>query len=105
MFARNVAFSLKPNSVPEFTHKFETEVLPILQKEAGFRDEFILLGDDNIHGHAISLWESREYAEAYDKKSYPQVLAALDTLLVGSPKVRISSVAYSTVNVPVATAA
>ena len=32
MFARNVAFSLKPNSVPEFTQKFESEVLPLLQK-------------------------------------------------------------------------
>ena len=40
MFARNVAFSLKPNSVPEFTQKFETEVLPLLQKQTGFSDEF-----------------------------------------------------------------
>jgi hypothetical protein len=59
MFARNVAFSLQPNSVPELTQKFKTEVLPLLQKQAGFREEFVLLSDDNIHVHAISLWESR----------------------------------------------
>ena len=99
MFARNVAFSLKPNSVPEFTQRFEAEVLPLLQKQAGFRDEFILLGDDNIHGHAISLWESREHAEAYDKKAYPQVLEALEKMVVGAPKVRTSNVVYSTANV------
>lgn len=102
MFARNVAFSLKPNSVPEFTQKFETEVLPLLQKQSGFRDEFVLLGDDNIHVHAISLWESREHAQAYDKKAYPQVLQVLEKLVVGTPKVRVSNVVHSTVNLPTA---
>ncbi len=37
MFARNVAFSLKPNSVPGFTQKFKSTVLPILQEQPGFR--------------------------------------------------------------------
>ena len=104
MFARNVAFSLKPNSVPEFTQKFEAEVLPLLQKQTGFRDEFVLLGDDNIHVHAISLWESREHAEAYDKKAYPQVLEALQKFIVGAPKVRVSNVVSSTVSVMAAAA-
>jgi heme-degrading monooxygenase HmoA len=99
MFARNVAFSLQPNSVSEFTQKFKTEVLPLLQKQAGFREEFVLLSDDNIHVHAISLWESREHAEAYDKKAYPQVLEALQKIVVGAPKVRTSNVVHSTVNV------
>lgn len=99
MFARNVAFSLKPNSVAEFTQKFESDVLPLLQRQPGFRDEFILLSDDNIHGHAISLWETREHADAYEKNSYPQVLAALETIVVGTPKGRISNVLHSTVAV------
>ena len=102
MFARNIAFSLKPNSVPEFTRKFETEVLPLLQKQSGFRDEFILLGDDNIHVHAISLWESREHAEAYDKKAYPQVLETLAKVVTGTPKVRTSNVVSSTVSMTTA---
>jgi heme-degrading monooxygenase HmoA len=104
MFARNVAFSLKPNSVQEFTETFEAEVLPVLQNQSGFRDEIILLAEDNIHVHAISLWESREQAEAYDNKAYPQVLKALEKIVVGSPKVRISNVIYSSVNVPTASA-
>ena len=97
MFARNVAFSLKPNSVAEFTQKFESDVLPLLQKQPGFRHEFVLLSDDNAHGHAISLWDSREHADAYDKKSYLQVLAALEPVIVGAPKVRTSDVLHSTV--------
>ena len=104
MFARNVAFSLKPGSVPEFTQKFESEVLPLLQKQDGFRQELVLLSDDNIHGHAISLWESQEYADAYEKKNYPQVLQALEKVVVGTPKVRLSSVVSSSTKLSAATA-
>ena len=102
MFARNIAFSLQPNSVPEFTQKFETVILPLLQKQAGFREEFVLLGDDNIHVHAISLWESREHAEAYDKTDYPQVLETLAKVVTGTPKVRTSNVVSSTVSMTTA---
>lgn len=105
MFARNVAFSLKPGSAPEFSQKFESEVLPLLQKQDGFREEFVLLGDDNVHGHAISLWESREHADAYDKKAYALVLQALEKVVVGVPKVRTSTVVHSSTKLPAATAA
>jgi heme-degrading monooxygenase HmoA len=107
MFARNVAISLKPNALTEFTQKLENEVVPVLRKQHGFRDEIILLSQDNIHVHAISLWDSREAAEAYDKAAYPQVLKSLETLVAGSPKVRVSTVLQSTVYMvaPVASAA
>jgi len=102
MFARTVAFSLKPNSVPEFTQKFESAVLPILQNQPGFRNEFVLISADDVHGHATSLWETRGDADAYDRKSYPQVLAALETIVVGVPKVRTSNVVHSSVSVATA---
>ena len=105
MFARNIAFTLKPDSVPEFTQKFETEVLPLLQKQAGFREEFVLLSDDNIYVHAISLWEDREHAEAYDKEGYPEVLKVLEKIVVGAPKVRTFNVVHSTMDVTVSATA
>ena len=37
MFARSVTIRLKPNSVIEFNRTFEKEVLPLLQKQRGFR--------------------------------------------------------------------
>jgi heme-degrading monooxygenase HmoA len=104
MFARNVAISLKPNSLAEFTQKLENEVIPVLRKQEGFRDEVILLSDDNIHVHAISIWDSREAAEAYDKGAYPQLLKSLETLVAGSPKVRVSTVLQSTEHVAEAVA-
>jgi len=41
MFARNLAIHLKPNSLTEFIRIFDAEVLPMLRKQAGFRNEII----------------------------------------------------------------
>ena len=45
MFARKVSMHLK-GSVPEFTQTLEREVIPLLRKQKGFRDEitFVALG-------------------------------------------------------------
>src|SRR5205807_913519 len=39
MFARNVSLRLKPNTLSEFTRIFDKEVIPMLRKQSGFRDE------------------------------------------------------------------
>ena len=39
MFARNVSLRLKPNTLSEFTRIFDKEVIPMLRKQRGFRDE------------------------------------------------------------------
>jgi len=43
MFARNVSLHLKPNTLSEFTRIFDKEVIPMLRKQGGFRDEIHLL--------------------------------------------------------------
>jgi hypothetical protein len=96
MFSRTVSISLKPNTLNDFTQTFEKEIVPILRKQAGFRDEIALSSDDNIHVTAISLWDSRLQAEAYNANSYPAVLKTMDRFLDGTPKVVVSSVINST---------
>ena len=59
MFARNVSIRLKPNTLNDFKHTFEKEVLPMLQKQAGFRDEVALSGDNDAYVTAISFWAAR----------------------------------------------
>jgi len=39
MIARNVTMRLKADSVAEFSRILETEVLPLLRKQAGFQDD------------------------------------------------------------------
>jgi heme-degrading monooxygenase HmoA len=95
MFVRNVSIQLKPNTLTEYSKIFETEILPLLRKQNGFRDE-ITFAADNDYVNAISLWDSKQSAETYDKSSYPQVVKMLDKVLEGTPKVRTASVVHST---------
>jgi hypothetical protein len=44
MFARSVSIRLKPNSVAEFNRALENEILLLLRKQKGFRDELALVG-------------------------------------------------------------
>jgi hypothetical protein len=105
MFARNVSLRLKPNSLSEFTRIFEKEVIPILRKQSGFRDEIAFAVPGGLDVVAISLWDTKGYAETYNTAGYPEVLKILDKVLDGTPKVQVSDVISSTIHKPAAVAA
>ena len=95
MYARNVTFSIKPNMDREIAVKFEKEVLPLLRKTDGFRDQITLSRDKNeIVG--ISLWDKREQLDAYTKNTDPQVVKLLEAFFTGTPDVRTYEVSNST---------
>jgi quinol monooxygenase YgiN len=96
MFVRNVSIKLKPNTLSDFNKTFEKEIVPILQKQAGFRDELAFASDDSSHVTAISMWDTKEQADAYNTSAYPTVLKTMDKYLDGAPKVRVSNVISST---------
>jgi len=93
MLARTVSIKLKPNTLNDFKQTFEKEVLPILRKQMGFRDEIAVAGDSEPYVTAISLWDSKEQAETHNSTT---VLKTLDKFLDGPPQVRVSSVISST---------
>ena len=96
MYARNVSINLKPNTAKDFTKKFETDILPLLRKQNGFKDEITFLGEGGKDAVAISLWDRKESADAYSRDTYPQVLKGLATMVEGTPKVNAYEVASST---------
>jgi len=96
MYARNVALHLKPNMLSDFTNTFDNNVLPILRKQKGFQDEITFAIPGGTDVVAISLWDTKENAEAYNTTGYPEVLKSLDKVLDGTPKVRVSDVISST---------
>jgi hypothetical protein len=96
MFARNVSLHLKPNSVGELTQTIEKEILPLLQKQKGFQDEITLVAPGGTNAVAISLWDQKENAEAYNRATYPQVLRALAKVVEGTPEVETYEVSNST---------
>ncbi len=96
MYARNVTLHLKANTAPEFTRTLETDVLPILRKQNGFKDEITFVAQDRSEAVAISLWDRKENADAYSRDTYPEVLKSLAKVIEGTPEVENYEVANST---------
>jgi len=96
MFARNVSIHLKSNMLSDYTRTFETDVLPLLRKQNGFKDEITFAGVGGLDVTAISLWENKIDAEAYNTNTYPQVLKTMARFIEGTPKVQTSDVVNST---------
>jgi hypothetical protein len=96
MFARNVSIRLKPNMLSDYTRTFEKEILPLLRKQKGFKDEITFANASGVDVTAISLWENKTDAEAYNTNTYPQVLKTLARFIEGTPKVQTSDVVNST---------
>ena len=89
MFARNAHFRVKSiNMAAEFARTFENEILPILRKQEGFRGEITLSNPGSLEQIAISLWENKSDAEAYNTNFYPQVLKILAPVIDGTPRIR-----------------
>jgi hypothetical protein len=96
MYARNVTLHLKANAAPEFARTLETDVLPLLRKQNGFKDEITFVAPDGADAVAISLWDRKESADAYSRDAYPQVLRSLAKVVEGTPQVVNYEVANST---------
>jgi len=86
MFARQVSIHLKSNALAAFAETVEREGLPLLRKHPGFQDEITLVsGRDAV---ALSLWDTKENAEAYNKSGYAEMLKVLSTVTDGTPQLR-----------------
>jgi hypothetical protein len=96
MFARSVYIRLKPNSVAEFNRALENEILPLLRKQKGFRDELALVKPNGSQVVAISLWDQKENADAYGRDTYPEILKGLGKVVQGIPGVHTHEVSFST---------
>ena len=96
MYTRNVSMKLKADSTKEFTRVLENEVIPVLRKQKGFKDEITLVAPERNEAVAISFWDKKENAEAYNREKYPEILRTLSKLVDGTPKVESFEVANST---------
>ena len=96
MFTRHVTMKLKANSAAEFNRIIENEVLPLLRKQKGFRDEVTFIAPERLEAVGNSFWDTKEDAQAYNSTGYPELLKALSTVVEGTPKVETFEVANST---------
>lgn len=96
MYARQVSMNLKPNSTVGFTKKLETEIIPLLRKQKGFKDEITFVSPTGKDAFAVSLWDNKENAEAYGRDSYTEVNKILSNLVEGTPQLKTFEIANST---------
>ena len=98
MYTRNVTMKLKPNSAPEFAGVIENEILPLLRKQQGFRDEITFVAPERSEAVAISFWQTKENAEAYNRTGYSEILKTLAKVIEGTPKVETFELSNSTLH-------
>jgi len=96
MFARTVSIHLKSNMLSDYNRTFDKDILPLLRKQKGFRDEITLSNPSSLDAIAISLWENSVDAEAYNTNTYPEVLKTLARMIDGTPKVQTFEAVTST---------
>ena len=96
MYARNVSFRLKANMQSDYTRTFENQILPLLRKQKGFKDEITLCSSNTTDAVSISLWESKSFADDYNTNTYPEVLKTLAKVIDGSPRVQTFETVVST---------
>ena len=96
MFARNVSIHLKNNMLSEYGHVFESQILPLLRKQKGFKDEITFAKSGGMDVTAISLWDNKSDADAYNTNTYPEVLKSFAKVIDGTPKVQTFEAVTST---------
>jgi heme-degrading monooxygenase HmoA len=98
MITRHVTMKLKANVAPEFNRVIENDILPLLRKQPGFRDEITFVAPQRSEAVAISFWETKENCENYNRIGYPEVLKTLSKLVEGTPKVETFELSNSTLH-------
>jgi heme-degrading monooxygenase HmoA len=96
MFARLVTMQLKPSLAREFPVAFEKEIAPLLKKQKGFVDELLLVAPRTKEMVAISLWETKEDAETYNRELYPSVEKMVEKFIEGEPITKNFDEKYAT---------
>lgn len=96
MFGRQVTLKLKTDSAAELTRITDAEILPILRKQKGFRDETTFIAPERSEAIVNSFWETKADAEAYDRTAYADILKKLSNVIDGTPAVKTFEFANST---------
>lgn len=96
MFIRQLKAHYKPEKFELFNKRMEKEVIPMLQKQKGFRDELSFFDKDKNEAFSMSFWDSKEFADKYARDVYPSIQKKMEDTLKDTPQLRSFDVANST---------
>lgn len=96
MFVRQVYAHFKPDKFDLLNRRLEDDVIPLLKKQKGFRDELSFFDKEKDEAYAMSFWDTKEDAEKYQRDVYPKISKKMEDAIVGTPKIRSFEVSNST---------
>lgn len=99
MFVLVATTTVKPNKGEAFAQAYGQHWLSSFRAQAGFKDELLFIGPGRPDVVAISLWDSRETAEAYRRDAWPGLLSAVAGI-IDRVDVRTFQLAHSTLHAP-----
>jgi len=96
MFVRQVTAHFKPGKFDLLNKRLENEVIPLLKKQTGFRDELSFYDKEKDEAIAMSFWDTKKDVDLYSRDIYPKISKKMEDAVVGTPLVRQFEVANST---------
>ena len=99
MFARNISIHLKSNMLSDYTRTFEKDVMPLLRKQNGFKDEITFAGPGGVDVTAIShLGKQERRRHLQHQYVSAGILKTLARFIEGTPQVHTFDVVSSTIH-------
>lgn len=96
MFARTLFIRVKLEMFSEFAKVFEREIVPLLRRQKGFRDDLVLATPGSRDVQVLSFWEASEDAQAYHNSAHREALKLLAGIVEASPRVGSPDVLHTT---------
>jgi hypothetical protein len=98
LHVRNITAKLKQGSIDDLKRRVENEILPVLRKQNGFRDEVLCIAPERLEARAISFWDSKEAADTFERTTYPNLLKTMSDVIEGTPKMETFELLVSTLH-------
>ncbi len=96
MYVRQVSAHFKPAKFDMLNKRFEEDVIPLLKKQAGFRDELSIFDRNKDEAITMSFWDTKQDAQKYAREIYPAVHKKMEETLEDTPRIRSFEIANST---------
>ncbi len=96
MYVRQVKAHYKPEKFGMLNKRFEEDVIPLLRKQSGFRDELSFFDKDKDEATSMSFWDTKQQADTYGRDLYPSIHKKMEDVLEDTPQIRSFEVANST---------
>jgi len=96
MYVRQVRAHYKPGKFDLLNQRFEKEVIPLLQKQKGFRDELSFFDKTKDEAISMSFWDTKQFADTYARDLYPSIHKKMEDMFEDTPQVRTFEVSNST---------